>query len=232
MNVEARDLGLGSGGFDVVCVNLTRGLAGEGEEGARVTKLNYTPLQHAVRPVEEGLEQSPPLACPTVGGDPAARVPRPRGICLLRARPGRSLGYVQSAGGALPGWLSNDVEELLARGLISDHVTAGPCFGGRREAITVEGALHAAVARLGWDAAVVGPGPGILGSASTLGHGGLTALHNAHAVLALGSRPVVGAAALERGPTVAPPRLEPPHPHRPVAPARARRRRPPGRGRP
>jgi hypothetical protein len=191
VNVEARDLGLGSGGFDIVCVNLTRGLAGEGEEGARVTKLNYTPLQHAVRPVEEGLEQSPPLS-----GPPAAVIPLhgylvPAAYAFSTCAPGRSLGYVQSAGGALPGWLSNDVEELLARGLISDHVTAGPCFGGRREAITVEGALHAAVARLGWDAAVVGPGPGILGSASTLGHGGLAALHNAHAALALGSRPVV-----------------------------------------
>ncbi len=30
VNVEAQDLGLGSGGFDVVHVNLSRGLEGEG----------------------------------------------------------------------------------------------------------------------------------------------------------------------------------------------------------
>ena len=30
VNVEARDLGLGSGGFDLVHVNLTRGLDGSG----------------------------------------------------------------------------------------------------------------------------------------------------------------------------------------------------------
>ncbi|HEX8854511.1 MAG TPA: DUF3866 family protein, partial [Thermoleophilaceae bacterium] len=40
----------------------------------------------------------------------------------------------------------------------------------------------------GWDAAIAGPGPGILGSATALGHGGLVALDNAHAALALGCR--------------------------------------------
>ncbi|MGH2944406.1 MAG: DUF3866 family protein, partial [Solirubrobacteraceae bacterium] len=39
---------------------------------------------------------------------------------------------------------------------------------------------------LGWDAVVTGPGPGILGSGSVLGHGGLQALDSAHTALALG----------------------------------------------
>src|SRR6188508_1301925 len=52
VNVAARELGLGSGGFDIVHVNLTRGLAGTGIDGAHVMKLNYTSLQHAVEPVE------------------------------------------------------------------------------------------------------------------------------------------------------------------------------------
>lgn len=53
VNIAALDLGLGSGGFDVVHVNLTRGLEGEGTEGdAHVMKLNYTSLQHPVQPVE------------------------------------------------------------------------------------------------------------------------------------------------------------------------------------
>ena len=80
---------------------------------------------------------------------------------------------------------------LLRRTLIADHVTAGPCFGGRHDAITVEGALDAGARRLGWDFALVGPGPGILGSASALGHGGLAALSSAHAALALGCRVVL-----------------------------------------
>src|ERR1700737_4458031 len=53
VNVQALDLGLGSGGFDIVHANLTRGLdAGEAND-AHVMKLNYTSLQHAVRPVED-----------------------------------------------------------------------------------------------------------------------------------------------------------------------------------
>src|ERR1039458_6152064 len=38
VNVQALDLGLGSGGFDIVHANLTRGLDGEGTEGANVMK--------------------------------------------------------------------------------------------------------------------------------------------------------------------------------------------------
>src|SRR5690349_13025738 len=41
VNVQALDLGLGSGGFDIVHVNLTRGLGGHGAAGANVMKLNY-----------------------------------------------------------------------------------------------------------------------------------------------------------------------------------------------
>ena len=40
--------------------------------------------------------------------------------------------------------------------------------------------------RLGWDVVLVGPGPGIIGSDSEFGHGGMAALDSAHAALALG----------------------------------------------
>src|SRR6059058_5324964 len=53
VNVQALDLGLGSGGFDVVHVNITRGLSARGTPQAHVMKLNYTSLQHAVVPVED-----------------------------------------------------------------------------------------------------------------------------------------------------------------------------------
>lgn len=188
VNVEAQDLGLGSGGFDIVCVNVTRGLAGKATEGAHVMKLNYTPIQHAVLPIEEGLDElgaalDLPVAILALHGQlaPAA---------LAASRKGR-IGYVQTAGGALAGQLSDVVSDLIERKLLAGHVTAAPCFGGRHEAVTVEGALQAAAERLDWDAAFVGPGPGILGSASALGHGGLAALHNAHSALALGCEVVL-----------------------------------------
>src|SRR2546428_10809978 len=49
VNVQARALGLGSGGFDVLYANLTRGLGLEPEPGAHVMKLPYTPVQAAWR---------------------------------------------------------------------------------------------------------------------------------------------------------------------------------------
>ncbi|HEX8075464.1 MAG TPA: DUF3866 family protein [Thermoleophilaceae bacterium] len=191
VNVAARDLGLGSGGFDVVHVNLTRGLAGAGVEGAHVMKLNYTSLQHAVHPLEERTaEPDLPLRRPVAVVSLHAQLP-----CVAwaaaRARPGARIGYVQTAGGALPGALSRVVGELRERGLLAGHVTAGPAFGGEHDAITTAGALHAGLTELGWDAAIAGPGPGILGSATAFGHGGLAALDTAHSALALGCSTVI-----------------------------------------
>jgi hypothetical protein len=184
VNVEALDLGLGSGGFDVVHVNLTRGLAAEGDAGANVMKLNYTSLQHAVRPVEDEAMRLPverPVAVLALHGQLAAVA-----WSFATQAPGSALGYVQTEGGALPGSHSRTVRSLRERGMLAGHLTVGAAFGGEAEAITTAGALHHGLVTLGWDAAVCGPGPGIVGSSSPLGHGGMTALDSAHAALALG----------------------------------------------
>lgn len=107
-----------------------------------------------------------------------------------QAAPGLRLGYVQTGGGALPGSLSRDVAELRDCGLLAAHVTAAPAYGGEREALSVVGALDAAV-DLGWDVVVVGPGPGIIGSDTAYGHGGMAALDSANAALSLGLSPVI-----------------------------------------
>ena len=191
VNVAALDLGLGSGGFDVVHVNLTRGLEGSGSEGdAHVMKLNYTSLQHPVDPIEE---QSVFLL------DPQGPKGTPLGVLVLplhghlapaawsaaQAAPGLRVGYVQTGGGALPGSLSRDVIQLRERGLLAGHITAAPSYGGEHEALSTVGALDAA-AKLDWDAVMVGPGPGIIGSDTPYGHGGMAALDSAHAALSLG----------------------------------------------
>ncbi|MDX6638080.1 MAG: hypothetical protein QOJ01_1591 [Solirubrobacterales bacterium] len=185
VNVAALDLGLGSGGFDIVHANLTRGLDSEQAGSAHVMKLNYTPLQHAVKPLEESAGSdrgttAPVLVLPLHGHlSPAV-------WAATQLRPGLRLGYVQGAGGALPGRLSRDVAELRGRELIAGHVTAGQAYGGDRDAISLIGAIDAGSRVLGWDAILVGPGPGILGSATRLGHGGMAALDAVHAALALG----------------------------------------------
>jgi hypothetical protein len=196
VNVEALDLGLGSGGFDVVHVNLTRGLEASGESREHVMKLNYTSLQHPVDPVElpvrlmrpddgkvapEGGERSVAVMVLPLHGHLA-----PAAWAIAEGRTGARVGYVQTGGGALPGSLSRDVAQLRERDLLCGHVTAAPAYGGEHEALSVAGALDAAAHKLGWDAAILGPGPGIIGSETQLGHGGLAALDSAHASLALG----------------------------------------------
>jgi hypothetical protein len=193
VNVAALDLGLGSGGFDVVHVNLSRGLeGGGGPDGEDVIKLNYTSLQHPVVSVEvAGTGEKSPGAAET--GAPVAVsvlvLPlhghlAPAAWAAAQASPGVRVGYVQTGGGALPGSLSRDVADLRERGLLCAHITAAPAYGGEHEALSTVGALDAAN-RLGWDVALVGPGPGIIGSNTEFGHGGMAALDSAHAALSL-----------------------------------------------
>jgi hypothetical protein len=210
VNTAALNLGLGSGGFDVVHVNLTRGL-GDGASGAdHVMKLNYTSLQQPVAPVEAlaprasrapASELKGPhraLTSDAEAGAPGeARGLGPVGVLPLhghlapaawalgQARPAIRVGYVQTVGGALPGAMSRDVAELRDRGLLAGHITAGPAYGGEHEAISTVGALDAAVGALGWEAILVGPGPGIIGSDTEFGHGGIAALDSVHAALSL-----------------------------------------------
>ena len=199
VNVAAVELGLGAGGFDVVHVNLTRGLGASPSGEAHVIKLNYTSLQHPVDPVERDLVRftrgmrgkgapTPPAALTPV---PVLVLPlhghlAPAAWAAAQARPGLQVGYVQTGGGALPGSLSRDVATLRERGLLCGHITAAPAYGGEREALSTAGALDAAATELGWDAILVGSGPGIVGSDTALGHGGIAALDSAHASLALG----------------------------------------------
>lgn len=197
VNAQAVDLRLGSGGFDVVHVNLTRGLGGAGVQGAHVMKLNYSSLQHAVLPVEEELDAVP--AAPRADGAAAAvgvfglhGQLAPIAWAIGQGQAGLRVGYVQTAGGALPGGHSRVVTDLLQRGLLAGHLAASPAYGGRDgEAITTIGAIDHGLGVLGWDVVLCGPGPGILGSGSRLGHGGMVALDTAHAALALGYQAVL-----------------------------------------
>ena len=95
MNEQARLLGLGSGGFDVLYANLTRGLGLAAEEGAHVMALPYTPVQVAVAAREEDGE------LPT-GSRAAGRLlhaPQPAGAGVRRGSAGARVAYVQVPAG-------------------------------------------------------------------------------------------------------------------------------------
>src|SRR2546430_576390 len=167
VNVQGRELGLGSGGFDVLHVNLTRGLDLAAPRGAHVMKLPYTPVQHAVRHAEE----DGPVA-DVLGGLPVVCCSLHSQVApVCAALAGTRVAYVQVAGGALPLRLSDTLRALQAHALIATTVSAGACFGGDVECVTAASAFAWAAAG-GFGAVVCAIGPGIVGTASRLGHGG------------------------------------------------------------
>src|SRR4051812_32295153 len=186
VNVQGRELALGSGGFDVVHANLTSGLGLPPAAGAHVMKLPYTPVQHAVRHVEEDAALPEELAgLPVVCCSLHSQVAP---ACAALA--GLRVAYVQLPGGALPLQLSNTLRVLRDRGLLGATVSAGACFGGELESVTAASGLAWASGQ-GFDAVVCGIGPGIVGTASRLGHGGLAAAEAANTASALQGSPVL-----------------------------------------
>jgi Protein of unknown function (DUF3866) len=185
VNVQARELGLGSGGFDIVHANLTRGLELEPEPDAHVMTLPYTSLQQAVRHGEEDALGETLPGTPVVCCSLHSQV-----VPVCAALAGLAVAYVQVAGGALPVSLSDAVRALRARGLLGFTVAAAPCVDADVQAVNVYSALAYAWTK-GADAIVCALGPGIVGTGTTLGHGGLAAAQAVNAAAALGGRPVL-----------------------------------------
>jgi hypothetical protein len=196
VNVQARELGLGSGGFDVLYGNLTRGLELAPEPGSHVMMLPYSPLQAAARFVEEDGELAEsldglPVVCCSLHSQV---VPACAGIGV-----GARVAFVQLPGGALPVSLSDSIRALKARGLVETAVGAGACFDGDRQAVGVASALAWAAAE-GFGIAVCAIGPGVVGTASRLGHGGVAAAEAANAAGALEGSPVLAVRVSEGDP--------------------------------
>jgi hypothetical protein len=195
VNVQARELALGSGGFDVLHANLTRGLELPAEAGAHVVKLPYTPVQAAVRHAEE----DGPLADALDGMPVVCCSLHSQVVPVCAALAGRRVAYVQLEGGALPVPLSDALRLLKERGLLGATVGSGACFGGDVDCVNVWSALAWARAG-GYEVAVCSIGPGIVGTGTRLGHGGLAAAAAANAATALGGRPVIALRVSEADP--------------------------------
>jgi len=188
VNTTAVDLGLGTGGWDVVHWNLARdGWSTTG--GGQVMKLRYTSLQVDVGVAEEG---GPPAAG-DLGGRPVVACDvhsqlAPVAVAFADAAgPVRRLSYVMTDSAALPLALSDLVAELQGRGLLHETITCGQAFGGDREAVNVRSALLLASG----DAVVVAPGPGVVGTGTRLGFSSLEMASVLDAAAALGGRPIV-----------------------------------------
>jgi hypothetical protein len=187
VNTQAVDLGLGSGGFDVLYANLTRGLGLAPDAGAHVMKLPYTPLQAAIVHAEEAGELPSsltglPVVCATLHSQVAP-------ICAALGR-GRRVAYVQLPGGALPVSLSDTLAILRREGFVESAIAVGACIEGDVACVTAAGAL-AFAAREGFDVVVCSIGPGIVGTGSSFGHGAMAVVEALGAAASLGGSPIL-----------------------------------------
>jgi len=187
LNTTAVDLGLGTGGWDVVHWNMSR------EEwvdpgGGHVMKLRYTSLQVDVGVAEE--HQS--VVAEELGGRPVVVCDvhsqlAPVAVAFAAFAPGRRLSFVMTDSAALPLALSDLVAELQGRGFLEETITCGQAFGGDREAVNVPSALLLSRG----DAIAVAPGPGAVGTGTALGFGSLEMSTVIDAAALLGGRPIV-----------------------------------------
>jgi hypothetical protein len=118
-------------------------------------------------------------------------------VCAALTR--RRVAYVQLPGGALPVALSDTVRALKERGLLEVAVAADACLGGDVQCVNVYSALGWCAAE-GVEAVVCSIGPGIVGTATALGHGGVAAAIAVNAAAALGGRAVLAPRVSEADP--------------------------------
>jgi hypothetical protein len=187
VNTQARDLGLGSGGFDVLYANLTRGLALKPTPSTHVMTLPYTGGQSAAGCVEERDPladhlEGMPVVC---SGLHSQLAPIVAGIGS-----GVRTAYAQLGGGALPVALSDTLRLLKTRQLVERAIAVAPCLDGDVQVVSIASALAWAKEK-GFDVVVCGIGPGVVGTGSEYGHGGLALADAANAAVALGGRAIV-----------------------------------------
>lgn len=197
LNTTAVDVSLGTGGLHFVVASAGSGVVFDQPSGGHVMKARYTPVQRDVCAVEEA--SSPHAA---IMAHAAALDGMPVVCCGLHSqvlpvaaaikarRPGLRVVYVMTDGGSLPLAFSDLVPAMRAAGLLDRTITAGQAFGGELEAVTLHSALLAARHVAHADVAIVALGPGITGTATPFGHGGVAQGEAINAVAALGGTPI------------------------------------------
>ncbi len=196
MNTTATDLALGSGGDDFVLWNEAVD-SYECPGGGHIMKLRYTPLQSDVLAIEA--PESPhhlALARATdLGGMPVVAASLhsqllPVVVGIRSVKPDARIAYVMTEGGSLEIGLSKTVRRLCELGWLDCTITAGHAIGGGMETVNVYSALLAARAVDECDVAVVGMGPGVVGTSTPFGTTALELGQTLNAAGALGGRPI------------------------------------------
>ena len=199
LNTTAVDLALGTGGLHLV---VSRAGAGEGVElddpsGGHVMKLRYTPLQRDVVAIEAPESPAHALLAEAVDveGMPVVCCGLHSHVPIVAAairerRPDARIAYVMTDHAALPLALSDTIAACSDAGLVDFTVSCGQAFGGTIEAVNLQSGIVAARHVGGADVAIVAIGPGVVGTGTALGHGGVAQGEAVNACAAVGAIPV------------------------------------------
>jgi hypothetical protein len=199
LNTTAVDLGLGTGGLHyVVCrAGVGEGIALDRPSGGHLMKLRYTPLQLDIVSVEapESPHHSTMEGAETIGGMPVVCCGLHSQIPLVaaavkRAEPTARVVWCMTDQAALPLALSEVARAALEAGLLDATVSCGQAFGGSLEAVNLHSGLLAAHHVLDADVAIVAIGPGVAGTATPFGHGGVAQGEAINAVATLQGTPI------------------------------------------
>ncbi len=197
LNTTAVHLGLGTGGSHFILANTANEAVDPPVEG-HIMKLRYTPMQAKVLAVEE--QYSPYRAAienftglkktPVIVGSLHSHLPG-AAVGVKQASGGRlRIGYVMTAGAALPLPFSRLVRELKEKGLVDVTVTAGHAFGGDFEAVNIYTGLIAAREVGRADVIIAAMGPGIVGTGTEFGFSGVEQGEILNAVNVLGGKAI------------------------------------------
>jgi len=204
INTTAVDLSLGTGGISPVLVNLTaierNGVVAFNDPapgGGHIMKLRYTPLQHEVLSVEEPSSPFHEIMAKAVSlkGTPVICCELHSQIPLVAAAirykdPDARIVYCMTDDAALLATFSTLLVQMRTAGLLDASITCGQAFGGDYEAVNLYSGLLAAVAVCEADVIICSQGPGLVGTATQFGHGGLSQAEALNAATVLDGVPI------------------------------------------
>lgn len=199
LNTTAVDLALGTGGSHFVIARKGEGVALDDPAplGGHIMKLRYTPLQRDVLTVEDpaspyhdvmehavSIDGMPVVCCGLHSQVPLVAA------AIKQSAPRARVVYCMTDGAALTLAFSDLVRSCVSTGFLDETVSCGQAFGGGLEAINLHSGLLAAHLIAKADVAIVAIGPGVVGSGTAFGHGGIAQGEALNAVAALRGTPI------------------------------------------
>ncbi len=190
VNTTAVDNELGTGGWHFVHWNLSRN-AWRRSSAGNVMKLRYTSLQSDV-----GVDEELSVPAATLDGMPVICVGLlsqgvAAALSVADAAPHATLAFIMTDQAALSAAMSDVLWEMVEAKVISFVVTTGQATGGTYEAVNVASALCQARSH-GARLAIVSPGPGIVGTATTYGFSSYEIAHALDDAMSLGGPALLG----------------------------------------